>query len=248
MKVLKVLGIVFGILLLLTGGGLLAGSFAAGKGDDAVQRQMQSSGLVGPVQGTITEVDGQNVTVAFTDQQGQSQTGSGQAALTKPAEVGDTVSIYYSSDDPSIIVATDILGGSLAKVAGTLRTAGIICLILGGLLLLGGIIGLVVGKKAAPALPPGSGYPPQAGPQQYPPQQNQPGQAYPPQQNQPGQAYPPQQNQPGQAYPPQPSQPPSWGQYPGPQQYPAPPTNPPQPGPQQYPPPNYPPQGPPSAR
>ena len=131
MKVLKILGIVFGALLLLTGGALLVGSFAAHKGDDAVQRSLQSSGFVGPVPGVITTVDGAQVTATFTDQQGQPQTGTGQAALSKPAKVGDTVSIYSTSDAPSVIVATDVLGGSLSTVSSGLRTGGIVCLVLG---------------------------------------------------------------------------------------------------------------------
>ena len=53
MKVLRVLGLVFGILLLLVGGGLLAGSAIAERGQSAVQQQMENQGLKGPVDGTV---------------------------------------------------------------------------------------------------------------------------------------------------------------------------------------------------
>ena len=42
MKALKILGIVFGILLLLTGGGLAVGSVAASKGQTALDQQLAS--------------------------------------------------------------------------------------------------------------------------------------------------------------------------------------------------------------
>ncbi len=213
MKVLKILGLVFGILLLLTGAGLLVGAFAAGEGDDAISQSMQSNGLVGPVDGLVTGVDASVLTVDFTDQAGEARTAQAQAALTRPAQIGDTVSVYYSSDEPSIAVATDLLGGQLSSIASTLRTAGIVCLTLGGLMLIGSIVGLIVGRKTAavtagpgqpyltqPSYPPqGQGYPPPPA-QGYgpPPGQNYqpPGQNYP----QPGQPYSP---QPGQPYPPQ---------------------------------------------
>ena len=203
MKVAKIIGLVFGILLLLTGAGLLVGAFAAGKGDDAISQSMQSNGLVGPVDGLVTAVDANVVTVDYTDQFGEAQTAEAQAALTRPAQVGDTVSIYYSSDEPSIAVATDLLGGQLTSIASTLRTASIVCLTLGGLMLIGSIVGLIVGRKtAAVTAGPGQPYLTQPG---YPP----PGQGYPPP---PGQGYgppPPGQNhpQPGQPYSPQPGQP-----------------------------------------
>jgi hypothetical protein len=103
--------------------------------------------------------------------------------------VGDTVSTYYDTSDPSQILVVNVPGlGNLSGVAGALRTSGIICLVVGGVLLLAGILGLVLGKKpaavaAGPAYPTGSpaeappGYPVQP----YPPQQP-PGQPYPPQQ------------------------------------------------------------------
>lgn len=258
MKVLKILGLVFGILLLLTGAGLLAGAFAAGKGDDAIAQSMQQNGLVGPVDGVVTAVDAGVLTVDYTDQSGEDQTAEAQAALSRPAQIGDTVSIYYSPDEPSIAVATDLLGGQLSSIASTLRTAGIVCLVLGGLMLIASIVSLVVGRKNAavtagagqpypvqqPYPPQGQGYPPQPGQgygplpgQNYPPQ---PGQPYAPQ---PGQPYPPQgqpaQGQPGQGQPPQ-GQPP--------QNYSMPPATPYPPAENYDPRPGDAPQGPPSAR
>ena len=230
MKALKILGIVFGILLLLTGGGLLAGSVLASKGEGAFEQELAKSGYTGPVEGTVKSVEQTSpviVTVTYTDKQGKTQTGQGAASGAAPPKVGDKVSTYYSTSDPSQILVVNVPGlANLSGVAATLRISGIICLIAGGVLLLAGILGFVLGKKpaavaAAPVYPtsiPGQqpgGYPMQP----YPPQQP-PGQPYPPQQP-PGQPYPPQQP-PGQPYPLQ--------QYPpqeyGPQQYP------PQPGPQ----------------
>ena len=225
MKVLKILGIVFGILLLLTGGGLLAGSALASKGQGAFQQELGKSGYAGPVEGTVKSVDQSSpviVTVSYTDKQGKTHTGKGAASGPTPPSVGDTVSTYYSTSDPSQILVVNVPGlGNLSGVAATLRIAGIICLIAGAALLIAGILGLLLGKKpavaaAGPANPtaiprqsPG-GYPAQPYPQQ------PPGQPYPPQQHPPQQQYPPQQ------YPPQ--------QYPGPQ-----PPDQPNP-PQQYPP------------
>ena len=227
MKALKILGIVFGILLLLTGGGLLAGSVLASKGQGAFEQELAKSGYAGPVEGTVKSVEQSSpviVTVSYTDKQGKTQTGQGAASGATPPEVGDKVSTYYSTSDPSQILVVNVPGlANLSGVAATLRISGIICLIAGSVLLLAGILGLVLGKKpaavaAAPAYPtsiPGqqSGGSPI---QPYPPQQP-PGQPYPPQQ------YPPQQ------YPPQ--------QYP-PQQY----TDPQRPPDQPYPPQQYPPQ------
>ena len=227
MKALKILGIVFGILLLLTGGGLLAGSVLASKGQGAFEQELAKSGYAGPVEGTVKSVEQTSpviVTVSYTDKQGKPQTGQGAASGATPPEVGDKVSTYYSTSDPSQILVVNVPGlANLSGVAATLRISGIICLIAGSVLLLAGILGLVLGKKpaavaAAPAYPtsiPGqqSGGSPI---QPYPPQQPS-GQPYPPQQ------YPPQQ------YPPQ--------QYP-PQQY----TDPQRPPDQPYPPQQYPPQ------
>jgi hypothetical protein len=231
MKVLKILGIVFGILLLLTGGGLAVGSVAANKGQAAVNEELAKSGYAGPVDGTVQSVDQTSpviVTVTYTDTQGKTQTGHGAVAGGKPPQVGDTVSTYYSTSDPSQVVVVDVPGiGNLTGIGNTLRTAAIICLIVGSVLLLAGILGLALGKKQPAPLGPGPMYPP--GPQQQPPA-GYPGQPYPPQYP-PGQQYPPQQP-PGQQYPPQP---PPGQQYP-PQQ-PSGQQYPPQPPPgQQYPP------------
>jgi hypothetical protein len=237
MKALKIVGIVFGILLLLTGGGLAAGSVLANKGQAAFQEELTNSGYAGPVDGTVQSVSQSNpvvVTVSYTDDQGKQQTGQGAFAGGQPPRVGDTVSTYYSTSDPSQVVVVNLPGlGDLSAIADTLRTAAIICLIVGSVLLLAGILGLALGKKQPAATAPGPMYPtgppqqPPAGyqPQPYPPQQP-PGQPYPPQQPPTGQVYPPQQPSPGQGYPPQqPGQPFPPQQYPG-QQYP----------PQQYPP------------
>jgi Protein of unknown function (DUF3592) len=232
MKALKILGIVFGILLLLTGAGLAVGSVAASKGQTALDQQLAKTGYAGPVDGTVQSVDQTNpaiVTVTYTDTQGRTQTGQGAVAGGQPPQVGDTVSTYYDTSDPSQVVVVNVPGiGDLSGIGNTLRAAAIICLIAGSVLLLAGILGLALGKKQPAQLAPGPAYPtgpPQQAPPGYPSQpyspQQQPGQPYPPQQ-QPGQQYPPQQ-QPGQQYQPQ--------QYP-PQQ---------QPG-QQYQPQQYPPQ------
>ena len=218
MKALKILGIVFGILLLLTGAGLLAGSVLADKGQGAFEQELAKSGYAGPVEGTVKSVEQTSpviVTVSYTDKQGKKQTGRGAASGPTPPSVGEDVSTYYSTSDPSQILVVNVPGlGNLSGVAATLRIAGIICLIAGGVLLLAGILGLVLGKKPAavtagpayptpvPGQPPGGGYPTQPYPQQQPP-----GQPYPPQQP-PGQPYPPQQypgaqQPPDQPYPPQ---------------------------------------------
>jgi hypothetical protein len=250
MKALKILAIVFGILLLLTGGALLVVSAFAGPGQTAIDNELAKSGYAGPAQGTVTAVDPSTkyVTVAYTDKRGQEQIGEGPSTnQAAPPEVGEKVSVYYLSSSPEQIVVLDIPGGgNLLAVGGALRTGGIVALIVGAALLLAGILGLALGKKkpaiaaaypSGPADQPPPGYPGQ----QYPPQ-DQPGQGYPPPY---GQEYPPE--QPG-GYPPQgpgPGYPQQPGQYPpGPgQQYPSPPGQPPQ-----YPPAagqHYPPQGPP---
>ena len=227
MKALKILGIVFGILLLLTAGGLAVGSVVASKGQAALDQELAKTGYAGPVDGTVQSIDQTSpaiVTVSYTDAQGKTQTGQGTVAGGRPPQVGDTVSTYYSTSDPRQVVVVDVPGlGDLSGIGNTLRTAAIICLVVGSVLLLAGILGLALGKKQPAPVAPGPAYPtgpPQHVPpgypnQPYPPQQ--PGQSYPPQQpgqQQPGQSYPPQ--QPGQQYPPQqaPGQ-----QYP-PQQYP----------------------------
>jgi hypothetical protein len=231
MKVLKILGIVFGILLLLIGGGLAVGSVAANKGQAAVDEELAKTGYAGPVDATVRSVDQTSpviVTVTYTDIQGRPHTGQGGVAGGNPPQVGDTVSTYYSTSDPSQVVVVNVPGiGDLSGVGDVLWTAAIICLIVGSVVLLAGILGLALGRKQPVSVAPGAAYPP--GPPQQPPP-GYPAQPYPPQ---PGQQYPPQQyppQPPGQQYPPQqyPPQPPGQ-QYP-PQQYP------PQPPGQQYPP------------
>lgn len=227
MKALKIVGIVFGILLLLTGGGLAAGSVLANKGQAAFQEELTNSGYAGPVDGTVQSVSQSTpvvVKVSYTDNQGKQQSGQGSFAGGQPPQVGDSVSTYYSTSDPSQVVIVNLPGlGDLSGIADTLRTAAIGCLIVGSGLLLAGILALALGRKQPAVVAPGRMYPPpqppagyqpyppqqpQAGypPQPYPPQQPPPGQGYSPQQPQAGyltQPYPPQQQPPGQGYPPQ---------------------------------------------
>ena len=209
MKALKILGIVFGILLLLTGGGLAVGSVVASKGQVALDEELARTGYAGPVDGTVQSIDQTSpvvITVTYTDTQGKTQTGQGTVAGGQPPQVGDTVSTYYSTSDPRQVVVVNVPGlGDLSGIGNTLRTAAIICLIVGSVLLRAGILGLALGKKRPAPIAPGQAYPigpAQQAPPGYPSQQypqQPPGQQYPPQQ--PGQQYPPQ--QPGQQYPPQ---------------------------------------------
>jgi Protein of unknown function (DUF3592) len=222
MKALKVVGVVIGILLLLTGGGLAAGSALADKGRAAFAEGLTKSGYAGPVDGKVQSVaqgDPVSVTVRYTDNQGENQLGRGGFAGGRPPKVGDTVSTYYSTSDPSQVVVISLPGpGDLGAIADTLRTAAIACLIVGSVALLAGILGLALGKKQAaagraptyptgPPQQPPAGYQTQAYPpagyptQPYPPQQPPPGYSYPSQQP-PEQPNPPQQ-QPSQQYPPQ---------------------------------------------
>ena len=173
MKALKIVAVVLGVLLLLTGVGLLAGSAAVGFGQSAFDDELAKSGFAGPVEGTVTAIDAGLYTVSYTDKQGAPQTGQGPAASgTEAPQVGEAVDVYYSTSNPSQIVILNIPGGGLAGIAGGLRTTAIVCLVVGGILLLVGIIGLVAGRKkavpAAPAyptsLPPGQAYPGQPGP------------------------------------------------------------------------------------
>jgi hypothetical protein len=201
-KVIKVLGVVFGALLLLTGIVLLAGSALTGATQRAIEDELLKQGLSGPVKGTVTSVgEGGTYTVSYTDNQGTAQTGTGPlVGGTEPPEVGDEVSVYYSTANPSQIALLDLpASADFGGISGTLRTAAIICLILGGLLLLAGIIGLVRGRKAGAAVTAGQGgvpqpvragqseepvpgpqYPPQSGQQDPTGQQPPPSQQYPP--------------------------------------------------------------------
>jgi len=83
MKALKILGIVFGVVLLLTGAGLVAGSALVSKGQGAFEQELGKSGYAGPVEGTVKSVDQTSpviVTVTYTDKQGKKQTGQGAAS------------------------------------------------------------------------------------------------------------------------------------------------------------------------
>ena len=163
MKVLRVLGLIFGILLLLTGGGLLAASAVADRGQSVVSEQMKQSGLEGPVDGTVVSVDGSLYTVSFTASDGSEYTTTAGAALATPAEVGDTVPVYYEADDPSNAVITEASATALGSVASTLRVSGFVSLGVGGVLLVASILGFVLAKKSprAPASQPypAAGYP-----------------------------------------------------------------------------------------
>src|SRR5690348_12468134 len=134
MKVLRVVGLVLGILLLLAGGGLLVGSVVADRGQSAVQQQIEEQGLKGPVQGTVVDKDESTYTVQFTADDGQSYTATAVSTLATPPQVGDTVTIYYKADDPSVAAISDAPTTALGKVAGTLRVAGIVTLVVGGVL------------------------------------------------------------------------------------------------------------------
>ena len=224
MKVLRVLGLIFGILLLLTGGALMAGSAVVAKGSDTVQQQIAAQGLKGPVKATVVRVRDGVYTVKFKAEDGKTYTVQAESAMATPPKSGDTVSVFYQADDPTSALISNAPVGALTGIAGTLRTAGIIALVIGGLLLIGAILGFVFGKKSAPAVvaqSPAPQYPtPQYPTPQYPTPQN-PGQGgYPvPVQNYQAQqpTYQPQGNEP-QGYPQQ-----------QPQSYPTPPPYPPQP-------------------
>lgn len=197
MKVVKILGVVFGALFLLTGISLLAGAAVFNAGTGEFDRQLAEQGLAGPVEGTVTAVEtqpdvaGTFYTVEYTDKQGTTRSGTGPVAdgTTPPAQ-GDDVQVYYSTADPSQIIIYDFPGANFAGVAGLLRTIAIVCIAIGAVLLVAGIIGLVTGRRRAPAVaagaPPAFGTmpPPAPGPDQAP----TPGQEPPPG---PGQAPPP---------------------------------------------------------
>ena len=192
MKVLKILGIVFGILLLLTGGGLLAGSAIVGKGQSAFDSELAKQGFAGPVNGTVKSIDSTSpvlLTVTFNDRDGHSQTGQGASSNTVVPKVGDTVPVYYQTSDPTQIVIVDVPGaGSLSKVGSALQTGGIVCLVIGAVLLLAGIVGLVMGKKAPPVAAAQAGAPLAPGSDSYPPgaPPSPQGPGYPPQGPPPG--------------------------------------------------------------
>jgi hypothetical protein len=160
-KVVKILGVVFGALFVLTGIALLAGSAVFGAGQGEFDRQLAEQGLAGPVNGRVTAIDPPVYTVDYTDKTGVARTGSGQVAEgTTPPEQGDDVQVYYSTLDPTQIIILDFPGGNFAGVAGLLRTVAIICLVVGVVILIAGIIGLVTGRRRAAAVTEGAaGYP-----------------------------------------------------------------------------------------
>jgi hypothetical protein len=161
-KVVKILGVVFGALFVLTGIALLAGSAAFGAGQGEFDRQLAEQGLAGPANGRVTAIDPPVYTVDYTDRAGVARTGRGQVAEgTTPPEQGDDVKVYYSTIDPTRIIILDFPGGNFAGVAGLLRTVAIICLAVGAVILIAGIIGLVTGRRRAPAVTAGAaGNPP----------------------------------------------------------------------------------------
>ena len=212
MKVLRVLGLIFGILLLLAGGGLLGASAVVAKGSDTVQQQIAAQGLKGPVKATVVRAHDGAYTVRFKADDGRTYTVQAESAMATPPKAGETVSVFYQADDPTFALISDAPVGALSGLAGTLRTAGIVALVVGGVLLIAAILGFVFGKKSAPVVAPpqyptqgGYPVPPQtypAQPQTYPAQpQTYPAQSYPAE----PQSYPtptdPAQNYPAQNYP-----------------------------------------------
>jgi hypothetical protein len=201
MKVLRVVGLVLGILLLLAGGGLIAASVVAERGQSAVEQQIEQQGLKGPVDGTVVDSDQSTYTVEFTADDGSTYTATAVSTLATPPQVGDTVSVYYQASDPSIAVISDAPTTALGKVAGTLRVAGIVTLAIGGLLLVASIVGFILGRQtpsAVSAQPYGTGYPTPGGPVGSTPQWSNPTLSPYPAQPQPGYPTPPS------PYPPQP--------------------------------------------
>lgn len=190
MKVAKILGVVFGALFLLTGIGLFAAA-EGNTGGSGVDRQLAERGLTGPIEGRVTGIEGPIYTVEYTDQQGTARAGRGVVAEgTTPPAQGDDVQVYYSTADPAQIIILDFPGGSFAGVAGLLRTIGIVCLVIGAVLLLAGLLGLVIGRKRSPAVTAGqAGYAPPAAVQAAQAGPSDPTQAPPPDA---AQAYPPQ--------------------------------------------------------
>ena len=57
MKALKIVAVVLGALLVLTGLGLLVGSAFTGVGQQAFDSELTRQGFGGPVRGTVTEAD-----------------------------------------------------------------------------------------------------------------------------------------------------------------------------------------------
>jgi hypothetical protein len=229
MKVLRVVGLILGIMLILGGAALMVASFALEKTQGVVERQLQSGGLQGPVQGTVTAINDRFVTVRFTDTQGEDHTATAAEATTRPPKVGDLVAVLYDPDDPSLVVIADLPMTPLSTAGSRLKTIGIVSLVCGGLILTASIVGFVLARRtpqqqrqpfpsAGYGPPPGTGFPVQPG-SQYPPAGQYPPAQYPPAQYPPGGQYPATQ------YPPagqDPINPYSPGQYPPNQYQPAP--------------------------
>ena len=147
----------------------------------AFEQELAKSGYAGPVEELWKSVDQTSpviVTVTYTDKQGKSRPAKAPHPAQRRPTWATTVSTYYDTSDPSQILIVNVPGlGNLSGVAATLQTSGIICLVLGGLLLLAGIVGSGAGQEvrrrvaAGPAHPTGS--PAQAPPgypvQPYPP-------------------------------------------------------------------------------
>jgi Protein of unknown function (DUF3592) len=193
MRVLKIIGIVFGTLLLVTGGALAVGCQVANEAKAETAEEWANSGYAGPVDATVQSVDQANpviVTVTYTDTQGNTHTAKGEAINDKPPEVGATVPTYYTTSDPNHVIVDNLLGvGDLSAIGEILRIAAFICLIVGTVILLAGVLGLALGRKQPASVGPGPTY--QPGLPQQPPA-GYAAQLYPPQQS-PDQPHPPQQ-------------------------------------------------------
>jgi Protein of unknown function (DUF3592) len=175
LKAMKILGIVVGIWFLLTGGGLAVASDLEKAVEADVEAEVRAeanewakSGFAGPVDGTVQSVDQTSpvtATVIYTDTQGNTHTGQGEVTSGKPLQVGATVSIYYTTSDPGVVVVDVLEEEDPSGTGEILRIAAIIYLTLGSVILLAGTVGLALGKRQPAQL--------------YPPQQP-PGQAYAP--------------------------------------------------------------------
>ena len=157
MRVLKILGMVFGTLLLVTGFVLAGGWQAANVAKAETAEEWANSGYAGPVDATVQSVDQASpviVTVTYTDTQGNTHTAKGEAINDKPPEVGATVPTYYTTSDPDHVIVDNLLPASIWP-----------------------------GPTYLPGLPqqPPARYPAQLYPPQQPPDQPHPPQQYPPQ-------------------------------------------------------------------
>jgi hypothetical protein len=224
MKVLRVVGLILGIMLILGGAALMVASFALEKTQGVVERQLQSGGLQGPVQGTVTAINDRFVTVRFTDTQGEDHTATAAEATTRPPKVGDRVAVLYDPDDPSLVVIADLPMTPLSTAGSRLKTLGIVSLVCGGLILIASVVGFVLARRTPQQQlqpfpssgygpPRGTGFPVQPG-SQYPSAGEYPPAQYPPAGQYPAARYPPAGQYPTNPYPP--------GQYPRNQYQPAP--------------------------